>query len=73
MRRLAKPANPWVVVFALSIGFFMIMLDTSIVYVAIPTMLRDVHASLNQIVWINSAYLLIYSVSIMQRNVLSSL
>jgi EmrB/QacA subfamily drug resistance transporter len=51
---------------ALSIGFFMIMLDTTIVNVAIPAMLRgNLHATLNQIVWVNSVYLLTYAVPLL--------
>jgi EmrB/QacA subfamily drug resistance transporter len=57
--------NPWVAVSALSIGFFMIMMDTSIVNVAIPTMLHDLHASLNQVVWVNSIYLLAFAVPLL--------
>jgi EmrB/QacA subfamily drug resistance transporter len=65
MRTQARPVNPWVAVFALSIGFFMIMIDTSIVNVAIPTILRQLHASLNQVVWVNSIYLLAFAVPLL--------
>ncbi|HEX7658142.1 MAG TPA: DHA2 family efflux MFS transporter permease subunit [Pseudonocardiaceae bacterium] len=57
--------NPWAALAALCIGFFMIMLDTTIVNVAIPTMLRDLHASLNEVVWVNSAYLLTFAVPLL--------
>src|ERR1700683_5507551 len=65
MRTQARPVNPWVAVFALSIGFFMIMIDTSIVNVAIPTILRQLHASLNHVVWVNSIYLLAFAVPLL--------
>jgi EmrB/QacA subfamily drug resistance transporter len=61
-----RQVNPWVALGALSIGFFMIMLDTTIVNVAIPAMLRsNLHATLNQIIWVNSVYLLTYAVPLL--------
>ncbi|HEX4723477.1 MAG TPA: DHA2 family efflux MFS transporter permease subunit [Pseudonocardiaceae bacterium] len=61
-----RQVNPWAAMGALSIGFFMIMLDTTIVNVAIPAMLKgNLHATLNQIVWVNSVYLLTYAVPLL--------
>ena len=61
-----RQVNPWAAMGALSIGFFMIMLDTTIVNVAIPAMLRgNLHATLNQIIWVNSVYLLTYAVPLL--------
>jgi EmrB/QacA subfamily drug resistance transporter len=61
-----RQVNPWAALGALSIGFFMIMLDTTIVNVAIPAMLRgNLHATLNQIIWVNSVYLLTYAVPLL--------
>ena len=50
---------------ALCACFFMIMLDSTIVTVAIPTMLTDLHANLNEIVWVNSVYLLANTVPLL--------
>src|SRR5437764_8351630 len=58
----ARQANPWAALSALCLGFFMILLDTTIVSIAIPTMLRELHAGLNSIVWVMSVYQLTYSV-----------
>ncbi|HKN55671.1 MAG TPA: DHA2 family efflux MFS transporter permease subunit [Amycolatopsis sp.] len=58
----ARQANPWAALSALCLGFFMILLDTTIVSIAIPTMLRELHAGLNSIVWVMSVYLLTYAV-----------
>ena len=42
---------------ALCACFFMIMLDSTIVTVAIPAMLDGLDANLNEVVWVNSVYL----------------
>ena len=58
----ARQANPWAALGALCLGFFMILLDTTIVSIAIPTMLNKLNAGLNSIVWVISVYLLTYAV-----------
>jgi EmrB/QacA subfamily drug resistance transporter len=50
---------------ALCACFFMIMLDSTIVTVAIPTMLTDLNANLNEVVWVNSVYLLANTVPLL--------
>src|SRR5436305_9470827 len=54
--------SPWSVLIVLSMGFFMILLDTTIVNVAIPSIIDGIHASLDQILWILNAYILVYAV-----------
>jgi EmrB/QacA subfamily drug resistance transporter len=54
--------NPWLVLIALCLGFFMILLDTTIVNVAIPSLSEGLHASLSEILWILNAYILIFAV-----------
>jgi EmrB/QacA subfamily drug resistance transporter len=49
------------VLISLSVGFFMIMLDTTIVNVALPSLADGLHASLDQVVWVVSAYLLVFA------------
>jgi EmrB/QacA subfamily drug resistance transporter len=46
----------------LCLGTFVILLDTTIVNVAIPTMLDSLRASLDQILWVVNAYLLTLAV-----------
>ena len=59
----ARPArNPWLVLIFLSLGFFMILLDTTIVNIAIPSIISALHSSLDQILWVLNAYLLVYAV-----------
>ncbi|MFD8499678.1 DHA2 family efflux MFS transporter permease subunit [Amycolatopsis sp. NPDC059657] len=59
---MTKPVNPWAALSALCLGFFMILLDTTIVSIAIPSMLRELNAGLNAVVWVISVYLLTYAV-----------
>jgi EmrB/QacA subfamily drug resistance transporter len=54
--------SPWLVLIALCLGFFMILLDTTIVNVAIPSLSEGLHASLSEILWILNAYILVYAV-----------
>jgi EmrB/QacA subfamily drug resistance transporter len=54
--------NPWIVLVVLCTGFFMILLDTTIVNVAIPAMSAGLNTTLDQILWVLNAYILVYAV-----------
>jgi EmrB/QacA subfamily drug resistance transporter len=54
--------NPWIVLVVLTLGFFMILLDTTIVNIAIPSMEKGLNASFDQILWVLNAYTLVYAV-----------
>lgn len=54
--------NPWIILLVLTLGFFMILLDTTIVNVAIPSIIDGLHAGLDQILWVLNAYILVYAV-----------
>jgi EmrB/QacA subfamily drug resistance transporter len=55
-------ANPWAVLLVVSLGFFMTLLDLTIVNIAIPDMLTSLHASLDDILWVINAYALVLAV-----------
>ena len=57
--------NPWPALFALVLGFFMILVDLTIVIVATPTIIDELDASVNQVVWVSSAYMLAYAVPVL--------
>jgi EmrB/QacA subfamily drug resistance transporter len=59
---MTETRNPWPILLVTVLGFFMIMLDTTIVYVATPSILSNLHASLDQILWVFNGYLLTYAV-----------
>lgn len=48
----------WLALVALSLGFFMTLLDQSTVAVALPTIARDFEVSYSTAAWVSSAYLL---------------
>src|SRR5260370_14081479 len=52
----------WLVVVVLISGFFMILLDTTIVNVAIRAMSAGLNTTLDQILWVLNAYILVYAV-----------
>ena len=54
--------NPWLVLVVLTTGFFMILLDTTIVNVAIPAMSKGLNAPLDEILWVLNGYILVYAV-----------
>jgi EmrB/QacA subfamily drug resistance transporter len=54
--------NPWLVLLVLTTGFFMILLDTTIVNVAIPAMSTGLNTTLDQILWVLNSYVLVYAV-----------
>lgn len=59
------PANPWRALWALCIGFFMILVDSTIVTVAMPDIMTSLNADINAVVWVTSAYLLAYVVPLL--------
>ena len=66
MATVAAPArrgtNPWVVLIVVSLGFFMTLLDLTIVNIAIPNMIDKLHASLSDVLWVINAYALVLAV-----------
>ena len=50
--------NPWAVLLVVSLGFFMTLLDLTIVNIAIPDMITKLHASLDDVLWVINAYTL---------------
>ncbi len=64
-RQPAPDVRPWPALFALCLGFFMILVDTTIVTVATPAIISDLHADVNSVVWVTSAYLLAYAVPVL--------
>ena len=54
--------NPWAILITLSLGFFMTLLDLTIVNIAIPSMITSLDASLDEILWVVNSYVLVLAV-----------
>lgn len=54
--------HPWAILLTLSLGFFMTLLDLTIVNIAIPSMTDKLHASLDEVLWVVNAYILVLAV-----------
>jgi EmrB/QacA subfamily drug resistance transporter len=68
--RAAHPGGPsmategrgrWIGLAMLSVGVAMIIVDATIVNVAVPSMIRDLHLDGTQAEWVNSAYALVFA------------
>src|SRR5712692_3004580 len=60
-RILAEENKKWWTLAAVSFGLFMIMLDNTIVTVALPSIERNLHMSISSLEWIVTAYTLTFA------------
>ncbi|MGV0795204.1 DHA2 family efflux MFS transporter permease subunit [Mycolicibacterium sp. XJ1819] len=58
-------ASPWSALWAMLVGFFMILVDASIVAVANPSIMVELGADYDAVIWVTSAYLLAYAVPLL--------
>jgi EmrB/QacA subfamily drug resistance transporter len=65
LRPETPTASPWPALWALVVGFFMILVDMTIVSIATPAIQRELGASVDAVVWVTSAYLLAYAVPLL--------
>src|SRR5262244_3823925 len=66
-------ANPWAVLIVVSLGFFMTLLDLTIVNIAIPNLITNLHASLDDVLWVINAYALVLAVLVITAGRLGDL
>ena len=64
---MERQLKPWPALWALVIGFFMILIDTTIVSVANPSIMEGLKlgTDYNAVIWVTSAYLLAYAVPLL--------
>ena len=65
--------NPWAVLLVVSLGFFMTLLDLTIVNIAIPNLITNLHASLDDVLWVINAYALVLAVLVITAGRLGDL
>ena len=57
--------RPWLALWSIVIGFFMILVDSTIVSIATPALMQGLDAGISAVVWVTSAYLLAYAVPLL--------
>lgn len=65
--------NPWLVLLAVSLGVIMVMLDGTVVGIANPVIQQDLGASLSDLQWVTSGYLLALAVFLITAGKLGDL
>src|ERR1700757_5311026 len=58
---LAKENRKWWTLLAVSFGLFMIMLDNTVVNVALPSIQKGLHASQSELEWVVVGYTLTFA------------
>ena len=61
----APVADPWRALWAMMVGFFMILVDATIVSVANPSIMDKLGAGYDAVIWVTSAYLLGFAVPLL--------
>ena len=62
MEAVIRKTNAWAVLAVFALGTFLTLLDLTIVNIAIPSIVDDIHAPLDGILWMLNAYSLVYAV-----------
>jgi EmrB/QacA subfamily drug resistance transporter len=70
---LAPENRKWWTLLAVSFGLFMIMLDNTVVNVALPSIQRDLGVSVSQLEWVVNAYFLTFAVLMLTGGKLADL
>jgi len=60
-----KTQSPWLALAGVCLGVFMFTLDGSIVNIAVPTLIRELHTTLEAVQWVIQGYLLVVVIALM--------
>ena len=69
----AEENRKWWTLAAVSFGLFMIMLDNTVVNVALPSIRSDLHISVSELEWVVNAYALTFGVLLLTGGKLADL
>jgi hypothetical protein len=72
-RLFARESRKWWTLAAVAIGLFMIMLDNTVVNVALPSIRRDLGISISQLEWVVNGYALTFGVLLLSGGKLADL
>src|SRR5947199_472582 len=72
-RLFAAENRKWWTLAAVAIGLFMIMLDNTVVNVALPSIQNDLHISTSELEWVFNAYALTFGVLLLSGGKLADL
>src|ERR671937_1074171 len=72
-RLFAEENRKWWTLASVSFGLFMIMLDNTIVNVALPSIQRDLHIQISELEWIVNGYALTFAVLMLTGGKLADL
>jgi EmrB/QacA subfamily drug resistance transporter len=72
-RILAPENRKWLTLGAVAFGLFMIMLDNTIVNVALPSIQRDLHIGISELEWVFNGYALTFGVLMLTGGKLADL
>jgi EmrB/QacA subfamily drug resistance transporter len=73
MALITEANRRWWALGALGVSLFMIMLDNTVVSLALPTIQQDIGASLTQLEWVVNAYTLVFAVALLTGGKLGDL
>jgi MFS family permease len=65
--------NPWAVLAVLSLAYFLTQLDVAVLAVAVPSIMADINASADQVVWSLSAYIFLLAMALITAGRLGDL
>src|ERR671930_650764 len=72
-RLFAEENRKWWTLAAVAVGLFMIMLDNTVVNVALPSIQNDLHISTSELEWVFNAYALTFGVLLLTGGKLADL
>lgn len=59
-RNAATPAHPAAILAIVLVSYFMILLDNSVIFTALPSLQADLHLTTGELAWVQDAYTLVF-------------